>query len=131
MPVHDGLDDVEPQATPRPDVLGREEGLEDPGADVLWNPGPRVAHLDADARSDGRPGPRQSLGVGLRITPDGDLEHATSAHRVRRIDDQVRPDLVELAAEGFDARPSGRVRAADLDPCLQAWAQHHERALDT
>ena len=113
---------MEPQAAPGSHVLRGEERLEDPGADVVRDARARIADRDADT---GR-----ALGTRHAVLLHRDLEHAAPAHRVRGIHDQVRPDLVELAAEGLDPRPPGGIRATDLDPGLKARPEHHEGALD-
>ena len=94
---HDPVGDVKPQARAPAGLLGREEGVEDPVHDPVGYSGSVVGHLhchtvavagggDPDA-TDGR--------VFLGCTPLRD--------RVGGVVDEVRPDLVQLAAARLDA----------------------------
>src|SRR5437764_3002292 len=78
---HDPVGDVQAQAGTLADRLGGEERLEDPRPDLLRDTRPAVADLDQDA-------------VVLPRGAQG--ERALPAHRLYRVVDQVRPDLVQL-----------------------------------
>ena len=73
----------EAEAGAVPDVLGREERVEDPRGELVGNAGAVVGDLDDRA-----------VAVGAR----GDRDRAALAERVDRVVEQVRPDLVELGA---------------------------------
>src|SRR5215472_14923601 len=87
VPDHDAPRDVEAETGALADRLRREERIED----ALANLRGQSRSIVCDAHDDG---------LTLASRRDGDV----SAGSVQRVVDQVRPDLVELAAEPLDAR---------------------------
>ena len=83
MCVDDPAADVESEACPVADVLRRVEGLEDPGLDVVGDPGAIVGDLDGD---------------GVRVVARPDRDNPVAVDGVDCVVDQVCPDLVELGA---------------------------------
>src|SRR6266511_1728897 len=108
--------DVQAQAGPFPDLLGGEERLEDAGPDLVGHPGTGVPDLDHDA-----------------IVLDGGGSHrelAVPAHRVGRIVDEVRPDLVQLSGKSRDPRQAAVVVTDDLDVVAELVTEHRQRGIE-
>src|SRR5215210_2173492 len=80
---------VEAEPGPRADLLGRVEGLEDALPRLMRYPRPVVHDLDHDQ-------------ILFRKRPHSDV--TAPVHRVRGVVDEVRPDLVELAAVSLNPR---------------------------
>ena len=112
--AHHVVGDVQPEPGAAARRLGRVEGLEDPLADLRGHPRPVVTDLDDH----------------VAVAREGaDLDPAVAAHRIDRVVEDVRPHLVELAAERLDRRQPGLVVAHDLDPALELGAQDDQRVL--
>src|SRR5438093_4396818 len=109
--LHDALRYPEPEAGPFP-WLRREERLEDLGEQVVRDALAGVLHLDLDgvAPEDLRFGAR----AGLRRDRDG----PALRHRVRRVEQEVEEDLLELVRGCPDARQSRIELTLDLHPSL-------------
>src|SRR3990172_8601551 len=90
--LHDPVADVEPQARPPPDLLGREEGIEDPLADLGRDPAPRVPDLHRH--------PIRALPAG--DDPDLVLRGPALRDGLRRVDEQVQEHLPQARLVGLD-----------------------------
>ncbi len=112
---HDRIARREPEAGALARGLRREERVEDARLRVLGDAWAVVLDLD-------------DHGVAVASGPDRDV--AGAAHRVHGVVEEVRPDLVQLAAVGVDRRDVRTVVAFDLDPDLQLVAQDHEGVVD-
>ena len=92
----------EPETELHPAVLGREARLEDPIDQVGRDAGAVVPHAHAHP---------------IASPVHGHGQPAPVVHRVQRIDEQVRPDLLQRSRSGADWRHR-RVVPVDLD-CVQ------------
>src|SRR5689334_22853179 len=85
--LHDSINRIEPQSRALADWLGREERLEDAILELGRDSGAVVADFHQNASE-------------LRC--GADYQFALPVHRVDGVVDQVRPDLIELAAVRTD-----------------------------
>lgn len=88
-------------------MLGREEGIADPGEDVLGHPAPLVAHLDATLaavadRSARRRGLERVLGDRPERLRDGAPRHLQRTPARRRLDHDFEAVARKIAGRGVD-----------------------------
>ena len=104
-----------PRPVPSPTRLVVKNGSKIRLLDLGRDAGAGVADLD------------QHLPVGVRRGPHG--QRAGAAHRVHRVVDQVRPDLVQLGGEGRDPGQAAVVVLDHGDAVADLARQHHQRAV--
>src|SRR5258708_18169312 len=99
---YDAVHGCQPQPRPLPGLLGREEGFEDLGENVLLHSVTSVADGQHHVGTGLDPGARSGIG---RVQVDVgalDCEAATSGHGVPRVHGQVHEDLLDLPGISLD-----------------------------
>ena len=108
---------VEPQAGSFTDAFGREKRIEDVGEHVSRNPGTVVLNFDHNFAP---------------ALPGSDTQFPAVRHGLDRVDDQIRPDLVQLHSVGADFGDLAVVFADYSDRFLaDLMRQDGQRALDS
>jgi hypothetical protein len=105
-PDDDAVGDVEPEARPRADPLGRVERLEGARLKLLGDAGARIGDLHQHTVTFTR-GPKPYASRCILV--------GFARHRVYGVVYEVRPDLIELAPVGADAGQTLVIVALDLD----------------
>ena len=96
---------VSPRPVPLPDLLRREERIEDPRLHVFRHARSVVVHFEDD-------------GVALRVVPGADDQRAAAVraeHGLLGVDDEIEQHLLDLVRIGEDVRQAGGERLEDAD----------------
>src|SRR5512143_3967157 len=107
--------DRQTESRPLPRRFGREERIEYPRSDIVWNPRSVVLDLDDDR-------------FAFAARSDGDLSFA--AESVHGVAQQVGPHLIQLAAVRLQLRYVRTVLAADRNAFVERVSENHERVVD-
>src|SRR5580658_6749074 len=112
--LHDALDRVQTEARALANAFGSKKRLEDVGLHFFGNSRPIVADFDHGATV---------------VAVSSDAKLAGSVHGVDRVVDNVRPDLVELAAKRIHEERNEIVLALHRYSSLQLVIQDRKRSL--
>src|SRR3954469_13211757 len=100
---------VEAETGSLADWLSGEERFEDPAFDVVRDTGAVIDDFNTGA---------------VVVSQSADDQLALSVHGIGGVDNQIGPDLVQLAAMRADFGQGTVVFADDLDAVFQVMAQH-------
>src|SRR5438094_2446304 len=115
--LHDALRHPEPQPGPLTGLRG-EERLEDLRDELVRYPLAGITNLDLD----GIPPEDLGLGAGTRLC--GDRDRPALWHRVRRVQQEIEKDLLQLVGRRANAREPRIELGRDLNPALAEPLKH-------
>ena len=110
MFLNDVVCDVQAQAGADAGRFRRKERVENARLNFRWNARTIVRDFDDDAF--------------FILTKCFDFDFARAVHRVNRVVENVRPDLVQFTAVRFDARQIARVLARNRNALLKFTPQN-------
>ena len=123
----DPVDHRQPHPRALPQLLGREEGIEDPLDGVRAHPAPCIADGQPRVPPERRIWMHGDVRAVERCLRRRDRELPSVGHRVPGVHDEVDDDLLELPAVHVDAGCHGVSLDAELDVLDEEPAQHRLR----
>jgi len=115
----------EPKARALADALRREEGIEDPVADLVRHSAALVLDGDDDVPAGFELAAEGLARADVRVVRP-DRQRASVGHRVARVQGEVKKHLLHLDAIGPDGVECRVEHGHELDPLAENVAQHRD-----